>query len=170
MNGRFINDVVEFKCQDGKKRDAMIIEDSNDGNFAVAYVEASGCQNVKVHVEENIRENRLLGASRHMETILPYQVGDIVAYYIEPETYYLAHIVEIGTYNSVKILLGDLYMNGWIKDDKRGDIVVADVKDIRWDKTAAEADVKPKKRYGYEPRELRDPKWKQKLLFHCGAI
>lgn len=157
MNGRFINDVIEFKCQDGKRREAMIIKDFNDGRFDVAYIKSNGCRNVTVHVEENVNESRLLGESVHKETILPYHLGDLVAYYVEPETYYLAHIVEIGSYNTVKVLLGDLFMGEWIQDNKKGDVVESDVKNIRWDGPAKDVDKDTKIRYGYEPHELKEP-------------
>lgn len=164
MNGRFVNDVVEFKCKDGQKREAMIIKDYDNGKFDLAYITSNGCKNVTVHVEENVNENRLLGQSVHKETILPYKQGDLVAYYIEPEIYYLAHITEIGAYNTVKILLGDLFMNGWVQDRKKGDLVETDVKNIRWDGNAAGVDKEVKIKYGYEPQELIDPVERQKFV------
>lgn len=170
MNGRFINDVIEFKCKDGMKREAMIIKDFNNGKFDVAYIKSNGCKNVTVHIEENVNENRLLGASVHKATILPYQVGDLVAYYIEPEIYYLAHIIEVGAYNTVKVLLGDLFMNEWVQDKKKGDVVETDVKNIRWDGKASGVDKKTKIKYGYEPQELIDPNWKSKLALRVGKI
>lgn len=170
MNGRFINDVVTFKCKDGKKREAMIIKDFDNGRFDVAYIESNGCKNVTVHVEENIRESSFIGESTHKETILPYKVGDLVAYYVEPEVYYLAHIVEVGSYNTVKVLLGDLFMNDWIPDKKKGDMVEVEVKNIRWDMAAKDADKETKIKYGYEPQELRDPERMKKFARKLGKL
>lgn len=162
MNGRFINDVIDYKCKDGKKRRAMIINDYNNGWFDVAYVKSNGSKNVEVHIEEYVYEDKLLGESVQVDTILPYNIGDLVAYYLDPNTYYLAHIVEVGPYNTIKILLGDLYMDRWIKDKKRGDYLEVDVKNIRWDGSADSASKKTKIRYGYEPQELHNANWFKK--------
>lgn len=87
-----------------------------------------------------------------------------MAFYVKPEVYYLAHIIEIGSYNTIKIIFGDLYMDGWVKDHKRGDILEVNVSDIRWDGSACDFNKKTKIRYGYEPKELRNPNWKKNLL------
>lgn len=58
INGRFINDVINFKCDDGVKREAIIIKDSDNGKFDVAYMTSEGCKNVKIKVERDVTENK----------------------------------------------------------------------------------------------------------------
>jgi len=156
MGQRFKNDVVKIKCADGAVREAIITKTNKDKTYDVAYIKSYGCQNVEVFQEQNKPKNSIKGPTLQKTTILPYKLGDLVEYHLDEDVYYLAHITEIGKYNTVTVLLGDVYMHGWVKDDKRGDYVEASVEDIKWIGENSNRSDKELKRYGYEPKELRE--------------
>lgn len=151
---RFKNDVVKIKCKDGKIREAIITQINGDGTYNVAYADGFGCQNLEVIEEEQVHRKRLQGASLRTKTILPFKLGDLVEYHLNDDDYYLAHIVEIGKKDTVKILLGDVYMGQWVRDRKKGDYQEVNVEDIKWIDHCDGVDFKRLAQYGYEREEL----------------
>ena len=162
----FTNDIVNVNCKDGARRKCVVTGENPDGTYNVAYAKSSGKLDLQIIEEEGISHRRIKGRSGKVDSILPYEVGDLVEYHISDTDLYYAHVVEVGRCNTVKLLLGYVYMGEVVPDKTKGDYIEADVADIKYVGRPKEFTEDELVKYGFERSELKKLKGSDNSLIY----